>query len=396
MLRTFCLTLLCLTLAGAAAGQPTPTEQAMAGSIFADASFTDEAEDGLAYLYNLQFPEASAVFTRLARRYPEHPAIPFLKGLETWWRIMLDLGETTHDRQFLREMEQVIRLADRRLRRNKKDIDGMFFKGAALGFRGRLHSNRRNYFAAFQDSKRAMDYVLGVARLAPENNDFYFGWGIYDYFAETVPKNYPLLRPFMLLFPKGDRLRGLEELNRVVERGRFIRAEAAYFLTQIYYVIEEDYTRSAGYVTWLRARYPDNAFYHTLEGRIQARWSRWDQAVPLFQEVLRRWEQHRVGYNDATAEQALYYLGRHAMIYGKPQDALAHLDRLHRIPSRQQKRDAVFRVMGRLRQGMCYDLLGRRQEAQRAYRDVLAAKNWHDAHDQARRYLRQPYDAARG
>jgi tetratricopeptide (TPR) repeat protein len=103
-----------------------------------------------------------------------------------------------------------------------------------------------------------------------------------------------------------------------------------------------------------------------------------------------------VGYNDATAEQALYYLGRHAMIYGKPQDALAHLDRLHRIPSRQQKRDAVFRVMGRLRQGMCYDLLGRRQEAQRAYWDVLAAKNWHDAHDQARRYLRQPYDAARG
>ena len=59
-------------------------------------------------------------------------------------------------------MDEVISRADRMLDRDPRNVDAMFFKGAALGFRGRLKSNRGEWFKAAMDGKKAMDYVLAV------------------------------------------------------------------------------------------------------------------------------------------------------------------------------------------------------------------------------------------
>ena len=198
------------------------------------------------------------------------------------------------------------------------------------------------------------------------------------------------IKPVTTFLPKGDRARGLRQLERSATEGYYIQTEAAYFLLQIYYLFEKDYVNSVKYVSWLRERHPANSFFHTIEGRIYARWGFWEKVEHIFQDVLTRYKQGQAGYNAAAAEQALYYLARARMNARQYQDALGYLLQLEALSARSTN-DTYFKVMGRLRQGMTFDALGQRALAQDRYRQVLSMTDWGNARKQARQYLKRPY-----
>ena len=383
-IRRYVLLLILLAVPAAARAQTAPR------SVLDDAMVQFQAERGLDALYNVRFAEAEAQFQSIARRHPDHPIGPFLLALTTWWQILLDLSDTSHDADFYRQMDAVIARCNAILRRDPDNFDARFFKGAALGFRGRLRSNRGDYVRAAADGKDAMDYVLGVARANPQNADFQFGKGLYDYYAAVIPGRYAIARPLMVFLPSGDAARGLRLLEKTADGGRFMQAEAHYFLAQIYYLYEEDYTRTQQHVRWLREHYPANPFFHALEGRVFARWGEWDRARDTFADVLRRFRARQTGYTPGLAEQALYYLARTEtarLDYGA---ALRYLNQLESLSARTRA-DTYFKVMGRLRQGMAYDALGERKQAIARYRQVLAMRDVGRSHEQARRYLERPY-----
>lgn len=359
-------------------------------SLLDDPAVQQRVEKGLDDLYNMSFDDARREFERIDAQYPGHPIGPFLLALNTWWEILIDLSDESHDAAFYAAMEEVIRRSDRLLDRNKDHFDAWFFKGAALGFRGRLRSNRGKWFLAAKDGLRAMDYVLGVVKRQPNNADYAFGKGIYDYYAAAVPEEYPYVKPVMIFFPDGDKQRGIRHLERTVKSGRFIQTEAAYFLLQIFYLFEDDYSKSVYYANWLRERHPDNSFFHTFEGRVYAKWGQWALSREIFSNVLTRYKQRRPGYNAALAEQALYFIARSHMASSDYDRALRYLKQLEALAARDREK-SYFETLGRLRQGMTYDQLGRRREAIDAYRDVLHAEDRSGSHDRAKRYLQQPY-----
>lgn len=366
------------------------TASAQSRSVLYDPAFEREATRGLDLLYNMKFEEAGAIFDRLAAQTPDHPVAPFLQALVPWWQILMDLSDTSHDAAFFAAMDEVIARSDRMLRRDSDNLDAQFFKGAALGFRGRLQANRRSWLKAALDGKRAMDYVLDVAAEEPDNADFVFGKGIYDYYAAAIPERYAWSKPFVAMFPSGSRSRGLAAMHRTFRDGTYIQTEAAYFLLQIYYLYEADFGKSVQFIDWLRARYPDNAFFHAMEARIYARFGRWDRSEEIFQAVMRRYGQRHTGYNDAIAEQALYYLGRAQQMRSNHGQALALYYRLEQIAAARPQNSA-FQTLGRLRQGMAHDARGERQKALQRYREVLRLDDFSGSHDRARRYIETPY-----
>jgi len=347
-------------------------------------------EHGLDLLYNMHLAEADAAFNRIETRYPEHPIGPFLHSLIIWWQILPDLQDESHDKDFYAAMKEVIKRSNGLLKKDKNDFDAMFFKGAALGFRGRLRSNRGKWFKAAKDGKEALDYIFRISAHDTTNADYQFGQGVYDYFAEMTPKKYPVAKPVMLFFPKGNRERGLRELERTATEGHFIRTEATYFLLQIFLLYEPDYAKSLMYVRRLRAWYPDNPFFHALEGRVYARWGRWEESTPVYAMFLERYYAGEVGYSASLAEQALYYLGRGEMAGRRYETAARYFLQLDSL-SALGKDDTYFRVLGTLRLGMTEDALGRRPAAVDHYRAVLKMKDFAGAHELARRYRKTPY-----
>lgn len=350
------------------------------------------ARRGLDLLYDMKFSEAERVFAQISRRYPEHPVGPFMEALSTWWQILLDLPNTSHDDAFYDAMDEVIDRADRMLDENPDSQDAAFFKGAALGFRGRLHSNRHHWIRAAYDAKRAMDYVLGLAEKNPRNDDFIFGKGIYDYYAALVRERYTVAKALMAFFPEGDKERGLRELRRTAEQGWFIQTEATYFLLQINYRYEEDFQKSLQNVRWLRERHPNNPFFHNFEGRVYAKWGRWRKAQGIFDTVLARHAAGRSGYNDHQAEIALYYIGRSHLVYDEYRKALGYFVQLERLTADEEEgEESYYRTLGRLRQGMIYDALGQREIARDRYESVLEMEDHAEAHDRAEKFLDEPY-----
>lgn len=361
-------------------------------SILDDPYVRTEGKKGLDLLYDMKFEQANAIFDEIVSRYPNHPIGPFLRGLNIWWNhIMLDLTDPSHDEEFFAAMEEVVARCDRMLERDEDNVDALFLKGAALGFQARLHSNREDWFAAVVDGKNAIGYVRRVGTLAEDTPDYVFGKGMYDYYAAIIPEQYPLSRAVMMFMPDGDRERGLALLRQAAEEGRFIQTEAVYFLLQIHYLYEHDYGTSHRRVQWLRNQHPDNPYFHNYEGRVYARWGRWRAAREVFASVLKRYRTQQTGYTDAIAEQALYYLARERMIRDAYDEALQYLVQLDALTARDDGH-TPYRALGRLRQGMVYDALGRRAAAERSYREVLEMDDHHGTHDRAERYLETPYE----
>jgi tetratricopeptide (TPR) repeat protein len=380
---------------GLSTAQTTPTAQVASDesssndeSVLNDALVRFQAKKGLGYLYNMKFEKAKTLFDQIDNRYPNHPVGPFLNALNTWWQILINLQSKEHDEAFIAAMNEVIQRSERILERDPDNFDARFFKGAALGFRGRHYSNRKQWWKAARDGKRAMDYVLGVAEENPENDDYVFGKGIYDYYAAVVPERYPFAEPFMVFFPDGSRKRGLRELKRTAEEGFYIQTEAAYFLLQIYYRFEKNFSKSKKYATWLREEHPDNSFFHTYEGRMYARFGRWNQAKSIFEKVWKRYKAGQTGYVDATGRQALYFRARHALIADEHKRAVRLLEKLEALG---EGKNSYFKVWGQLRRGMAYDALGRRALALKHYQQALERKEWGEVHERAERYIDSPY-----
>jgi tetratricopeptide (TPR) repeat protein len=363
-------------------------------SILQDPLFRDEARQGLNHMYDMELGVADEVFERITARYPDHPVGPYLEALLPWWGIQLEPDDPSQDPLVLDAMERVIDLCDRRLAADPEDLDALFFKSGAHALRGRVHADRGRYLRAARDGRLALHALHEVVRRDPGNDDLYFGLGLFHYLVEVVPKEYKVLRPFARLFPKGDKQQGIGELERAMNGGQFVAAEAAYSLLQIHYVFEKDYAASLRYALWLRARYPDNSIFHLYEGRVYERLGQLEQARQAFAEVLDRHAKGQSGYTDAMAERALYLLARVEMRERRNAEALAYLERLESLTA---SRPIVteYKALGRLRKGMALDALGRRQDAVRCYREVLSLRGDYDGdgdvRSRAKGYLKKPY-----
>jgi len=360
-------------------------------SVLNDEFVRSQGKRGLDLLYNMRSDSAKAIFQRIGERYPNHPIGPFLQGLNLWWTIMLDLTDTSHDDAFYDVMDEVIDRSEELLDENPDHFDALLFKGAAHGFKARLASNRHKWWKALRNGQKAIGPARRVATIAPsDNGDYVFGKGLYDYYTAILEEEYPIVKTFTWMIPDGNRQRGLQLLERTVEEGYYVRTEALYYLTQVHYLYEEEYTATRRYVRRLRERHPDNPYFHNFEGRVYARWGRWGQAQRVFATVLQRCEEGQAGYGVHMEEVARYYLGRAHLYDQRYDEALAQLHRLEELTSRDIE-DNRYRILGILYQGMVYDAKDERDRAVRLYERVLDMDDPVGVHDRAERYLDDPY-----
>ncbi len=359
-------------------------------SIIDDPAFREQVIAGLDRLYSMDFPAADARFAAVERRFPDHPAGPLLRALVPWWRLLVDPENTSLDADFSKHIERSLALSKRRLKKNRDDPDGLFFEAGASAFRARLATYRQSWLRAGLDGRRALKNMRRLAKQDPGNDDLAFGIGLFDYLVEAVPQRYRWLKAVARLFPKGDKARGLAELARAAEKSRFAKTEARYALFQIFDQFEGNLPRATAELSQLRLAYPTNSLFHVAEGRMYARWGRWAEAGVILQEVAERQVEGAPGYSGAVAEEALYWLARVEMGQRRYDGAIEYLDRLEFLAA-ERTYDAYYQAVGRLRRGMAYDALGRRDEALRCYREVLAMKNVGDARDRAKEFVERPF-----
>ena len=259
-------------------------------------------------MYNFKFEKAESEFQWFKYKYPGHPLPYFLMGLSTWWKIIPNEDNEQYDAVFLDYMDSTITMAEKLYDRNEENIEASFFLAAAYGFKGRLHSDRKDWRKAAVASRNALKYLeksRGKGDFSPE---FMFGDGLYNYYRDWVPANYPALKSILWLFPKGDKDLGIKQLKEVASNAFYTRTEAQYFLMRIY--SEENQLQKAYELArYLHETFPDNAYFHRYYARSAYAQGRIPEVEKEAASILQKIEGNMPGYEAVSGRYASYYLG---------------------------------------------------------------------------------------
>jgi len=354
--------------------------------------FDAQAKRGIAAVYNLEFEKAQGEFSSLAKDYPSYPAGIFFLAMIDWWKILMTIDDESYDDAFIGKMDEVIDLCDSLLDVNENDVGALFFKGGALGFQGRLRANRSSWIKAANDGRLALPIVQKAYTLAPDNYDILLGIGIYNYYASTIPEKYPIVKPVMVFFPTGNKQKGIEQLTLASEHAKFAALESKYFLLQLNYNYERQYSKAYELSTSLFKQFPNNVVFHRYVGRSSFSLTKYGESQSAFQEILRRCESAQRGYSNIAKREALYYLGLIAMTMEQYEQALQYFyqcDELCRIVDKDD--DSGFMVMTNLRIGMVFDVQKKRNYAILQYQKVQRLKKFENSHELASQYLKAPF-----
>ena len=285
-------------------------------SILSDIDIQIESTDAINKMYNFNFDEAEKEFTWLIDEYKNHPLPIFLLGLSKWWRIEAEVnqgieseGEAKQknnlDNQFLLLMDKSI-LLSKKIYEDGNKIDGAFFLAASYGFKGRLLSERKNWRKAAFSGKNALKYLKEIRKedyLIPE---IAFGNGLFNYYSIWISDKYPILKPIVSFFPKGNKIRGIEQLDNAAKNSFYTRTEAQYFLMRIFSE-ENKLSKALQISNYLHNTYPMNSIFHRYYTQLLYRLGYFDECEIQLNELFKNYFNNILGYNVNVIRNAHFF-----------------------------------------------------------------------------------------
>jgi len=346
--------------------------------------------DAVNSMYNFDFEKAERGFEVMRYSYPDHPLPYFLMGLSQWWKIAVATENESHDALFLRYMDLTIDKAEAILDREPDNKEAAFFLAGAYGFQGRLHSERKNWTSATFAGKNALKYMelsRGEEELNPE---LLLGDALFNYFSVWIPDNYPLLRPVMLLFPKGDQQLGLKQLEEVSENAFYARVEAQYFLFRLYASEEKKPFKALEITAYLHEKYPNNPYFHRFFARQLYAVGRGKEAMEVSLEVLKRIADGWTGYEANSGRYASFFAAQYFDKMGQYEAAKKHYLQTVTFGNELESQESGYYLFALVQLGKINLGQGNRAEAKRYFEAVKSnAKRKHPAHKEARTFLKK-------
>jgi len=354
-----------------------------------DAEFDSIVVKGIQQIYSIEFNQAEKTFNKLIRDYPQHPAGKFFLAMLDWWRILLDTSIEERDELFFEKIEKVIEHCDKILEEDPENVDAMFFKGGAIGFRGRLSAMRESWLSAVDDGREALPLVEKAGELDPDNIDVELGFGIYNYYASVIPEQYPIVKPLMIFLPSGDKELGLKQLKDVAQNGKYTKYEARYFLMTLLYRFEKDYDASEEYSKMLNKDFPDNPVFERWCGRIAMKKGNVNLADSIFKSVLWKGKKLKSGYNTLTVKrEANYYIGYNYRKNSRYDSAQVYFEKcLNYSLKLDRDRESGFLINSTLYIGMIKEMNEEYAAAKMYYERVLDMREFGNSHGLAESYL---------
>jgi len=354
-----------------------------------DAKFDSTVVKGIKHIYSIELEQAEKTFNELIAEYSKHPAGKFFLAMLDWWRILLDTSTEQRDELFFEKIEEVIEHCDKILDEDPENIDALFFKGGAIGFRGRLSALRESWLSAADDGREALPLVEEAGELDPDNVDVKLGFGIYNYYASVIPEKFPIVKPLMIFFPSGDKALGIKQLKDVAQNGKYTKYESRYFLMSLYYRFELNYDAAEEYSQMLNDDFPNNPVFERWRGRIAMKKGNLTLADSIFKNVLWKGEKRYPGYNTLKAKrEANYYVGYNYRNLGKYDSAQVYFEKCMNYSLKLDKdEESGFLINATLYLGTIKEMNKEYAAAKMYYERVLDMREFGNSHSLAESYL---------
>ncbi len=371
-------------------------------------------------LFNLDYETARKSFKEMAQAFPNYPGGPQFLADSLWIETLYQTRRlqsslyggddsfysTSDDKadpaivdQFRTLTRQARLLTEARLKQNPRDPEALYFLGAIQGLKATFEEAvERRHFAALKDGSDAVDRHREVIKLDPSYHDAEITIGLYDFTVGSLPLPVKLIAGVAGF--RGSTKRGLATLERVTREGRWVRDEARTLLI-VLYTREKRYAEAAAIGKELAAKYPRNYLYRleaadalvyqaaleraANQNTTTAATTIENEAFATFDSLLK---DKAVRDTAARAFDLIHFkYGEALMTAGQYDRAAKEFLAAAEVPGAQQG----LATMAHLYAARALDLEGKRNDAMKQYRTVLARPNVYDAHDQAQSGLKEAF-----
>jgi tetratricopeptide (TPR) repeat protein len=340
-------------------------------------------------MYNFKFEKAERQFRWLAQDYPEHPLPYFLLGLSQWWRMAPNIDNGGYDEDFFQYMDQSLDLAQNMYDQDPENVEASFFLAACYGFKGRLLAERRSWRKAATAGKNALKYLENSSNQSDLSPEFLFGDALYNYYSVWIPENYPILKPILLFFKRGDKDLGIEQLQEVANNAFYTRTEAQSFLMRILAIEEQDLIRALQVSQYLSQTFPDNSYFHRFYARLLYTTGKHWLAEQESLNIMHKIDSGKVGYGPVTGRYASFFLGQIYVNKGRFEDAHSFYNRAVRFAEQSQDLESGYYLFSLIGLGDIAQRTGDSRAARAYYKRVKKeSKRSHPAYKRAKKRLK--------
>src|SRR5689334_2686730 len=244
--------------------------------------------DGYDALFNLDYDGARRAFTKMMTLAPDDPAGPESFATSLWLEQLNKTLETkstlytddtdTKDKtridpakvaEFKKWTRRAKQLSEARLRKNPRDVEALYFLGAAEGLEAAYAGGvERKYMAALRTGSDAVDHHRKVLELSPQFIDAKLTIGIQDYVIGSLPLPVKMIAGTFGVH--GSKKRGLNELEQVAQDGHWGRDVARVLLVDLY-KREQRWDDAIATARDLFTRYPRNKLFKQQLADVSAR-----------------------------------------------------------------------------------------------------------------------------
>lgn len=348
--------------------------------------------DILRNIYSCNFDSSKMLIDSYIAAKPDSPKGYFFDVLSDWWKINIDRKNEKLDESFYAKVNKTVDVCDGILDKNPNDFNALFYKGGALGYRGLLKSLRESWLSAADDGKQALNLMDMALEIKPDNKEALLGIGIYNYFAEYVPLKYPFLKPLLIIFPKGDKVKGLAQIKEAAQYSKIAAYEAHYIIAYLNIVYEKNYAEGETYSSYLFNLFPANSVFERLVYNCYVGRGKFNEALEGWISVRNKNKSGAPGYNnDAVLREADYYITLCMLKQGNIDKTDEYIGELISLNDKLDGEESSYKAFTVLMQGMKYDAAGDRNRAVDCYRKVIDMKEFSNSRVEAEKYLKSAY-----
>jgi hypothetical protein len=253
---------------------------AINAQILKDSVSLNLVKKSIGYIYNLRFKDSGEIIRRLSQTYPEHPAVYLLEGMQIYWENYPLTPASLACNSFENKLRKCIELCEKKANQSD-EAEYLLTNLSARGFLLLYYVDNDLTMSVIPLASSTYRYIRRSFDYTSFYSDFFFFTGLYDYTRDAYPEAYPVYKPVAMLFPKGDKSKGLKEIQKAAENSIFLKAEASVFLSSINLTFENNYEQAYIYSRALHELYPSNLEYLGFHLRNLLLTKRYDEAEKL-------------------------------------------------------------------------------------------------------------------
>ncbi len=210
-------------------------------------------------LYCFKFQTADSLIKQTKKVFPEQSLSYLLSVNYYWWLIISGEDNFENRKNFYLNLSS----AQQKTSKSKQKLsnEDIYTFINIYSYKIRIEGLNKNYLKAVSHTNSCVDYLKMSFGKEKEYEYFYLTSGLYNYYITTLDDEYPILKPYLLIYPKGNFKTGIEQLTIAAQSNDFaLSTEANYFLSKIY-LKQKNYVLANNYCKVLTKRYSTNLLY---------------------------------------------------------------------------------------------------------------------------------------